>query len=108
MASTAWSCEVCTFANNQALHVCEMCDTPRPPITKRLPDIDDDIDDGNHVSAASSAGGVAAAYGDDVDDDGDGDNSYFYDDGDDDDDADGGQNDSIDDAPGMPRAHYLR
>ena len=24
-----WTCTVCTFANHEALEVCEMCDMPR-------------------------------------------------------------------------------
>lgn len=26
---TTWTCAVCTFANHEALEVCEMCDMPR-------------------------------------------------------------------------------
>lgn len=26
---TTWTCAVCTFANHEAMEVCEMCDMPR-------------------------------------------------------------------------------
>ena len=38
----AWPCPACTFANPGERDACEMCETPRPPMTRRRPADDDD------------------------------------------------------------------
>ena len=38
----AWPCPACTFANPGERDACEMCETPRPPMTRPRPADDDD------------------------------------------------------------------